>query len=362
MKTGSKPNSQYSIPFPQMDITYADFFCGCGGLSLGFIKAGLKCVAAMDIAPDALWTFWYNLCYKGWSHFWVNPDNPMLKSKRFGLLKDNKTSNFLFPNGIPDNWLSREVKEPMPCLNLFMYSINDLEPEEFMEMCQVRPGDIKIFAGGPPCQGFSTSNSFRHALDERNQLPIRYIYYAKVCKPKIVLMENVPGILSLGKKKGDKEGPFPIWLREKFDEAGYEMDYQIINAADYGVPQNRRRVFFFAVRKGEEKIDHPEKTHGEGKEPYVTVRETIGDLPPLSSGDQWGKTVLHPYGYNAIEGHVICPKCLKYNKVERKYCHNCGCELSNPIQGGVLEFPGIGTMVDCQRPIDNEKLKKISLL
>lgn len=319
----------------------------------------------MDIAADALHTFWYNLCYGGWSHFWVDPQNPKLKSMRSkdGTIWENgKTQNFLWPDGIPDNWLSPEVTEPMPCLNLFMYSIMDLDPEQWMEMCGVRPGDIKIFAGGPPCQGFSTANSNRHILDQRNQLPMRYIYYAKVCKPHYVIMENVPGLLSLGKRKGDKEGPFPMWLREKFDEAGYDMEYQVHNAADFGVPQNRKRVIFFAVRKGISPELELEPTHNTAENPILSFRETCGHLPPLHAGETWGKTILHPYGYNAYPDHVICPDCLYYNREVRKKCHHCGAEITNPIRGGVFSFPGVGYMTDCQNTIDNEKLREVSLL
>ena len=189
---------QTTLTFPDTRHTFADFFCGCGGLSLGFIQAGLKCISAMDIAPDAIARYWHNLCYNTWSHLWVHPQN----TKALKMLKkhaDTHTSNVLFPHGVPDNWL--QVQDPMPCLNLFCYSIMDLEPEDWMDICGVRPGDIRIFAGGPPCQGFSTANSSRSVYDERNQLPLRYLYYAKVCKPDYVLIENVPGLVSLGKKK-----------------------------------------------------------------------------------------------------------------------------------------------------------------
>jgi len=353
-------NTQCSIPFPKMELTFADFFCGCGGFSLGFIQAGLKCISAMDIAHDALHTYWYNLCYKGWSHLWVDPQNPNLKNlKKDNFWNDGKTNNTLFSKGIPDNWLSPAVKEPMPCLNLFMYSIMDIEPEQWMEICKVRSGDISIFIGGPPCQGFSTANSFRNVLDERNQLPIRFIHYCKICRPKLVLMENVPGILTLGKQKGDKEGPFPIWLREKFNDAGYELEYQTLNAADFGVPQKRRRVFFFAVRKDVKFTNlFPAATHGKYLQTYINVTETIGHLPPINSGEHWGEDGrFQVYGYNPIDKHVICPVCLQYNLENRLNCHNCGYELTDPIKGGILHFPKIGTMIGTQKHINNDDLK-----
>lgn len=352
-------NTQTSILFPDTRYTFADFFCGCGGFSLGFIQAGLKCISAMDIAPEAIASYWYNLCYKGWSHLWIDKCN----EKAMKIIKKNlpggETGNWLFPNGIPDNWL--QVKEPMPCMSLFLYSILDLEPEDWMDILGVRPGDIKIFIGGPPCQGFSSANNTRSIYDERNQLPLRYIYYAKVCKPDYVIIENVPGLLSLGKQKGDKEGPFVQWIREAFDKAGYDMDYQVHNAADYGVPQNRKRVLFVGYRKGIKPIVNMEIKYGDnpGQIPYQTVLEAIGDLPPINAGETWGKDVIHPYGYNHQEGYVICPQCLKYNKEARKECIHCGYLLTNPITGGILRIPGLGTLIDTSRKVNNEKIKEM---
>ena len=353
--------NQLELNFPDTRYTFADFFCGCGGLSLGFIKAGLKCISAMDISPEAISTYWYNLCYKGWSHLWIRNDNESGIKKIKKILGDGHTSNFLFKNGIPDNWLS--IQDPMPCMNLFLYSILEIEPEEWMDIIGVRPGDIKIFAGGPPCQGFSIANTNRNMYDKRNQLPLRFIYYAKICQPDYVLIENVPGLVTLGKKKGEKEGPFVKWIKEAFNEAGYDIEYQIHNAADYGVPQNRKRVLFFAVRKGINNIQFSEPSYGDGpgKIPYQTVLEAIGELPPINSGEAWGKNVYHPYGYNHRTGYVICRKCLKYNKEERSKCIHCGEDLKNPIMGGVLKIPGLGLLIDTENSIDNEDLRKYNI-
>jgi site-specific DNA-cytosine methylase len=362
MARQNRTSQELPIQFPKLDYTFADFFCGCGGFSLGFIQAGLKCISAMDISPEALATYWYNLCYKTWSHLWVDQNNTKAINAIRKWSNNGETQNFLFPKGVPDNWL--EVPEPMPCLNLFCYSILDIEPEEWMEYCGVRPGDIKIFIGGPPCQGFSMANEKRSVYDERNQLPLRYLYYAKVAKPDYVLVENVPGLLSLGKKKGEKEGPFVRWIREAFDDAGYDMEYAVHNAADYGVPQNRHRVIFLGIRKGVTKWSLPEGWYGEGpgKIPYQTVMEAIGHLPPIRAGEQWGKDVLHPYGLNKMDGYVICPRCLQYNREERASCVHCGFPLDQPINGGVVRVPGFGTLVDTKKPVDNEMMRKYSLL
>lgn len=359
-------STQTDINFPDMSNTFADFFCGCGGLSLGFIQAGLKCISAMDIAHEAISTYWYNLCYKGWSHLYVPEETtPKQMNKFTKYMGDGTTGNWLFTNGIPDNWLS--VPDPMPCLNLFLWNIMDLEPEDWMDLIGVRPGDIRIFAGGPPCQGFSTANTGRSEYDRRNQLPLRYIYYAKVCKPELVFMENVPGLLSLGRKKGEKEGPFVRWIREAFDEAGYEMTYQVHDAADYGVAQRRKRVIFLAYRKDATHWRNfsMDKEYGRGGIPWINTIEAIGELPPLQAGECWGtvgkNAVFHPYGYDKKDGYVICPSCLKYNLQERTHCHHCNYELINPIRGGVLRIPGLGTLIDTKKDINNTLLRKYFL-
>lgn len=61
---------QLQFNFPNMKYTFADFFSGCGGFSLGLIQAGLKCVSALEFNSDAAYTYWTNLCYKGWSRFY----------------------------------------------------------------------------------------------------------------------------------------------------------------------------------------------------------------------------------------------------------------------------------------------------
>ena len=334
---------QQKIQFPDFNFTFADFFAGAGGFSAGLIMAGMKCIAAIENDPHALHTYWSNLCLNGWSHLWVSEETAA--DKRFiKKLGNGETANEIFD--IPTNgWIS-DTNQKSPCLNLFGYNINELEPEDFMKICGTRPGDIRVFVGGPPCQGFSTSNNFRHEGDVRNKLPLRMIYFAKVCRPDYVFIENVPGLLSLGRGK-NAESPFVIWIREAFEEAGYDVTYGVHNAVDYGVPQRRRRVIFSANRKGVKPFEFPAPTHGEGEglQPYVTVREAIFDMPPLKSGESYDG---EPYGYDAIEGHVICPVCLKYNKKERQNCHYCDAELSNPVTGGVFKYPGVGTLIDTQ--------------
>ena len=344
------------LPFPDFKYTYADFFAGCGGLSLGFEHAGLKCISALERDAAAAHTFYTNLCLEGWTHVWVDPEDE--KTIKNMSKWSRETSNVLFPDGVDDDWLTSD--KPSPCLNLFVMDIMKLDPEHWMELCRVRPGDVRIFAGGPPCQGFSMANSNRSIGDERNQLPLRFIHYCKVCKPDIVFMENVPGIISMGKMKGEKEGPFIHWIRNAFEDAGYDMHYEILNAADFGVPQNRRRVIFIAIRKEISfNYNFPEPTHGKGKEDYVTVREAICSLPPMQSGESYeGK----PYYIKPEEGHVLCRSCHNYVKETWHNCQICGQSTVNAIKGGIFKAPELGiTMIDIDEKDINieEALKEL---
>lgn len=294
-----------------MRNTFIDLYSGCGGFSLGMIQAGMKCLAAVEYAPDAAFTYWRNLCLLGWSSLVVDPerqDSPYLKVLE-RLKKEPETDNTLFE--IPDDyWTSSDSSHP--ALSLWLWDILKLTPEMIMERYDFKPGELGVVVGGPPCQGFSTSNPGRHMEDARNEHPFRFLHYVEVIQPRYFIIENVPGILNMGKKKGEKEGPFPKWIREAGEKAGYVVKYDIHNACDYGVPQSRRRVLFVGTRKDlyeqGKQFTFPPPTHtynyfdyyGEKAnkvvssgqmsmfevqkktpppgEPYVDVYEAIGDL------------------------------------------------------------------------------------
>ena len=113
--TGGKPVLP-EILFPDTHLTFADFFCGCGGLSLGMIQSGMKCVSAMDFSPEAICTYWLNLCVKGWSHLWISPENEKGAKTLLKILKTGETANWFFQHEIPDNWLQspKPMPEPVP--------------------------------------------------------------------------------------------------------------------------------------------------------------------------------------------------------------------------------------------------------
>jgi DNA (cytosine-5)-methyltransferase 1 len=143
--------------------------------------------------------------------------------------------------------------------------------------------DADIVIGGFPCQGFSVANTKRHTSDRRNKLYLEFIRVLRDKKPPFFLAENVKGILSLG-----GGSVFKLILSD-FKKIGYGVQYCVLNAADYGVPQNRERVFLLGKRQGIlAYVDFPPKrTHaregGSGDnnrlKPWVTVGEALAGLP-----------------------------------------------------------------------------------
>lgn len=138
--------------------------------------------------------------------------------------------------------------------------------------------DCDIIIGGFPCQGFSVANTGRSLLDERNQLYKEYLRIVKAKQPLFFVAENVKGILSLGKGSVIKA------IVADFEEAGYAVQYKLLNAADYGAPQIRQRVIIVGVRSDIGfTYEYPAPTHScfedDGLEQWVTVSEAIGSFP-----------------------------------------------------------------------------------
>lgn len=138
--------------------------------------------------------------------------------------------------------------------------------------------DADIIIGGFPCQGFSVANTKRHVGDERNELYKQLIRVIRDKRPKFFLAENVKGILSIGKGQ-----VFQMILND-FRELGYKVQYRVLNAADFGVPQTRLRVIIVGVR---EDIDfqfiYPKPTHSkdgtDGLPRWVSVSEALREIP-----------------------------------------------------------------------------------
>jgi len=217
--------------------TVVDLFCGCGGLSVGFRDAGFKILAGVDIDKPALTTFKRNF-----------PDTLALEA-----------------------------------------DVTTLDPEDFRNHLNLKPGELDCLIGGPPCQGFSKNVPAKNRFleDPRNALVVRFLDFVRALRPKSVIMENV------AEMRNAFNGTYTEIIQELFSSLGYESEVVTIVAADYGVPQMRRRVFFTASQLGKG-IPKPNRTHKNPNEepdlftsnllPYVTVKEAISDLPSLKAG------------------------------------------------------------------------------
>lgn len=205
-------------------------FAGCGGLDLGLIKAGHTIVFANDFDKDCQLTYERNIG----KHFW------------YGDVKQLDTS--ILPS-------------------------------------------YDLLTGGFPCQGFSVANLYREASDSRNELYLQIVRVLTETKPKYFLAENVPGILSLG------EGEIVKMILKDFKNigiskgfSGYDVKVYLLNAANYGVAQGRKRVIFLGISNEIEKEKRdllfnnfpPKKTHCDKDKklkPFKTLKDAIGDLP-----------------------------------------------------------------------------------
>jgi len=206
--------------------TAIDLFCGAGGLSEGLRQAGFHVLAGNDFDEAAGATY----------------------------ARTHKEARFL---GGP---------------------IQNLTVNDFLRAARLKPGQLSVLAGGPPCQAYSVYNHQRGMHDERSFLFKEYLRLVDGLAPEWVIMENVMGLLSTG------QGAAVRAITEGFKSLGYDIAFKVLKAEEYGVPQERRRVVFIGNRIGKP-IIFPEVTHGPELEPLTTVFDAISDLPRLKNGE-----------------------------------------------------------------------------
>ena len=224
-----------------------DLFCGAGGITEGFRQAGYHSLYGNDIMPEAIETFALN-----------------------------------HPDAFAD-----------------CRQIENVDPREVREQLGLQPGDLDVLVGGPPCQGFSINAPDRFLNDPRNKLFRHYERFVEEFQPKTFLLENVPGLLSIG------DGAVFRQIVKIFADLGYHVTAKILFAAHYGAPQERWRLILLGSRFSA--IAHPVPTHyavgranfrggntmtfqlkeddRQSLRPTVTVGDAIGDLPRLAMGE-----------------------------------------------------------------------------
>ena len=206
-----------------MSYKTIDLFCGAGGFSLGFEMAGFETALAIDKWEHAINTFNYNREHK----------------------------------------VGRNI------------DIQEFDNETLIKFKD--DNDIIGIIGGPPCQGFSMVGT-RNEADDRNNLYLQYVRFVEVVKPKFFVLENVKGLLTL------KKGYFKEDIVKRFTDLGYNVDFKLLKASDFGVPQNRERVFFVGLRKdifGDRFFEFPQGSEKNS----VSTGEALSDLPSLDNGE-----------------------------------------------------------------------------
>lgn len=174
--------------------------------------------------------------------------------------------------------------------------INEISPLVLKRKLGLKINELDLLAGGPPCQSFSLIGSRRSMEDDRGLLLLKMLEFSRVFKPKAVLIEQVKGLLSAKGVDGQSGSAFSSVITELKD-IGYTVNYKVLRAADYGIPQLRDRVFIIGLY-GNKAFKFPIPTHfdpdKEGAQtsilhktkPYLTMREAIGDLPkPSKKGE-----------------------------------------------------------------------------
>ncbi|MCE2404590.1 MAG: DNA cytosine methyltransferase [Dehalococcoidia bacterium] len=215
--------------------TAIDLFAGAGGLSTGFQQAGFDVVAANDSDPYAAATYRLN-----------HPST-------------------LFVGG----------------------SIESITEAEFLGGTGLHRGELDVLVGGPPCQAFSVYNHRRGMHDERSGLFREYLRMVHGLLPRMVVIENVTGITSIDGGRAVHD------IKDSLRNLGYHVESAVLKAEEYGVPQERRRIFFVGSRSYLP-IRWPTPTYaaceniftiGHNLKPLVTVDEAIGDLPTLNNSE-----------------------------------------------------------------------------
>lgn len=201
--------------------TYMDLFAGAGGMSLGFDNAGFKNLLAVEFNKDFAETY----------------------------------------------------KKNFPRHNLIVDDIKNVTEQQIYYI--IKNEKVDVIIGGPPCQGFSIAGNIGRNFidDDRNRLFKEFVRFVKIIKPRVFVLENVAAMERHDKGKTIKE------IVSSFKEIGYDIKYKVLNAVNFGVPQERRRIFIVGTL-GENNFEYPQEINK-----IVTVKDAIDDLPKLENGE-----------------------------------------------------------------------------
>lgn len=220
--------------------TGIELFAGCGGLSTGFLDAGLNVAAGFELDARAVDAYNYNHEYRG----------------------------------------SRG----------FITDLSLASGAELLKRAGINRADFII--GGPPCQPFSIAGKRQGKRDIRADLIGHFIRIVDELKPSAFMLENVPNLASID------NGEFLDDVRAELCALGYAVDHTVVSAADYGVPQNRKRLVVLGV-KGKTAVRFPLPTHGTPEQPHLSSSGAIGDLPDAGEFGETGIFNHEPTAHSA---------------------------------------------------------------
>lgn len=207
-----------------------ELFAGCGGLSTGFLDAGLHVAAGFELDARAVDAYNYNHAYRG----------------------------------------SRG----------YVADLNQVSGDELLRRAGINRADFVI--GGPPCQPFSIAGKLKGETDDRANLIGHFVRIVAELSPAAFLLENVPNLASMA------DGAILERAKTDLRMRGYSVDHRIVSAADFGAPQNRKRLIVLGI-KGKA-VRFPEGTYGKPDRPLRSASEAIGDLPDAG---EFGETGIY---------------------------------------------------------------------
>lgn len=175
-----------------------DLFAGAGGFSLGMIQAGFEIVAGVDNSPECALTYMCNLgTYPCQFYFVESTDEKRLEKMLQKQMKlDSKSSEVTIPLTAGSGWLSHEPEGTPGVGNFFLGDIRKLSGRDILEPLGLKPGDVDVVVGGPPCQGFTTAGK-RDVMDPRSSLVFEFARLVCEIRPKSMVLENVPGMINM---------------------------------------------------------------------------------------------------------------------------------------------------------------------
>ena len=262
-----------------------DIFAGGGGLSEGFCRAGFDIINHVEQDRHAAETLKTRIMF-----FLLKERG--LKKEYYNYLygrihRKDLISKYNLGNLIDNNVIQQEISKR---------TINDIIQRVNLSMKMRSLKNIDVLIGGPPCQAYSlvgrARDPYKMEHDKRNYLYKYYVEFLKELNPEIFIFENVPGILSAGNGKLFDD------IQKYMDNVGYEINYRILNSADFMVLQNRKRVILIGWKKGNnfgypsfERIEH-----------NYRVEYVLDDMPTLKAGE--GNEAARDYKINDINDYL----------------------------------------------------------